>query len=240
VNLARRHAALLSIIALAISTVGLTGYVRLWRTSTIDTAKLRLRLRPRPPRFSAAPIMDDEARDMPCLDARVQALQPIETTLCSVVGRPQEFACKRIRFRATLMTDCMHGSVLVNAGCERGIVPFDSADLTDPAINAFFYAACADSPIELDARRTATFTGRFRLRLRGQRTVYALQIESVSGVRETLQEMLPPATVVINRPPVIDLSPPPDLAPVPATPPVALDQMLAPMQLPNPASPKKN
>jgi len=59
------------------------------------------------------------------------------------------------------------------------------------------------------------------------------------GVRETLQEMIGSATVVINRPPVKGL-PPPELSPVPATPPVALDQILPPMQPPNPASPKKN
>jgi hypothetical protein len=60
------------------------------------------------------------------------------------------------------------------------------------------------------------------------------------GVRETLQEMIGSATVVINRPPVKGLPSPPELAPVPATPPVALDQILPPMQPPNPTNPKKN
>lgn len=157
--------------------VGLTGYVRLWRTSTIDTSKLRLR----PPRFSAPPIMDTGPRDMPCPDACEQAPQPVETTLCSVVSRPQEFACRRIRLRADLWTDCLEHSVLVDEACDRGIHQLGSPN---PAVDAFFDGACA-GPIKIGVLRAATFTGRFRLRPHDQSTVYTLEVEDVENIRIT-------------------------------------------------------
>jgi len=54
-----------------------------------------------------------------------------------------------------------------------------------PAADAFFGGACADRPINFDVKRTATFTGRFRLRLRDDRTIYTVGIEAVESVRIT-------------------------------------------------------
>lgn len=53
------------------------------------------------------------------------------------------------------------------------------------SIIALTILAVVANPIEFDVRRTATFTGRFRLRLHGQRTVYGLQIESVENITIT-------------------------------------------------------
>ena len=109
---------------------------------------------------------------------------PIETALCEVVSHPQEFLCRRIRFRATLLSDCMHGSALIDDRCERGIAPMYVPN-ADPTVDTFFSGACAGRPINFDVKRTATFTGRFGLRLRDDRTIYTVEIEAVESVRIT-------------------------------------------------------
>jgi hypothetical protein len=62
----------------------------------------------------------------------------------------------------------------------RGIVPWGSPN---PEADRFFEGACTGTAISFDARRTATFVGRFRLRLRDLRTIYILEIEGVRNVK---------------------------------------------------------
>jgi hypothetical protein len=72
---------------------------------------------------------------------------------------------------------------LIDDRCERGIVPMDVPN-ADPAVDAFFSGTCA-MPIDFDVKRTATFTGRLRLRLRDESTIYTVGIEAVENVRIT-------------------------------------------------------
>jgi hypothetical protein len=158
--------------------VGTAAYQRFWRVSSIDAYMLR----PRPARASEPPpLLDGTPYDVPCPSAKERDVWPIETALCEVVSHPQRFLCSRIRFRATLLSDCMHGSVLIDDRCERGIVPLD-VPKADPAVDTFFSGACA-RPINFDVKRTAMFTGRFRLRLRDDRTIYTVGIEAVESAR---------------------------------------------------------
>jgi hypothetical protein len=103
---------------------------------------------------------DRGPREAPCPTAQEERSEPINTSLCEVVQHPADFSCKRVRFRASLLTDCMHGAVLISGGCERGIIPGGPVDAT---ADAFFDSACGPA-IDLKRKRTATFTSRFRLR----------------------------------------------------------------------------
>jgi hypothetical protein len=161
--------------------LGLAVYLHFWQVSSIDTSGLRAR----PPRVSEPPQLDDGSpHDVPCPSAQEQDVQPIETTLCDVLSRPQDFACRRIRFRATLLTDCIHGAALIDNRCERGITPIIVPNV-NPAVGAFFRSACDGRPINFDVKMAATFTGRFRLRLRDQATVYVVEIQTLGSVRIT-------------------------------------------------------
>jgi hypothetical protein len=73
----------------------------------------------------------------------------------------------------------MDGSLLVDSRCERGIAPYGPPDA---AADAFFDGACSSNPIDRRAKRTATFTGQFRLRSENRRTIYALEIEWVANI----------------------------------------------------------
>ncbi|MGA2181915.1 MAG: hypothetical protein ABSH47_02710 [Bryobacteraceae bacterium] len=74
----------------------------------------------------------------------------------------------------------MHNAILIDRGCERGIVPTNGPP--NRAVDAFFDDACAGVPIDLDSKRTATFTGRFRSCLQNQSTCYALEIENIENI----------------------------------------------------------
>jgi hypothetical protein len=163
----------LAVVALAIGAV---AYVPLWRTPKLDASGVLIR-RPGVPEL---PPADEGRHNLPCPSAEQQASHPIETTVCTVVQHPDEFACKRIRLRAAFLTDCMHHSFLTDAGCERAIEPWGTPY---PASDAFFEGACASITINRDVKRTATFAGRFRLRSEDWGTVYILEIERVENAR---------------------------------------------------------
>jgi hypothetical protein len=145
-----------------------------------------------PPRTTIRPpnesdlFTDQGPHDVPCTPTPEQrataASEPIEASVCRVVQHPDEFACKRIRVRATLLTDCMHGSVLTDERCARGIVPSGSPNTST---DAFFEGACAGPHIDFDSKRRATFTGRLRLRLERGRTIFILEVESVKDIKIT-------------------------------------------------------
>jgi hypothetical protein len=95
-----------------------------------------------------------------------------------------EFACRRVRFRATVLSDCMHGTLLTDSRCERGILPAVS-QRGDRTVEPFLESICAEMPSSLDVMRMATFTGYFRLRERNAATIFALDVESVWGIRNS-------------------------------------------------------
>jgi hypothetical protein len=133
---------------------------------------------PGPPNLAS---LDDTPHNLPCPNTEEPA-QPLDTTVCEVVQRPEAFACKRVRLRATLLTDCLEHSALVGSRCERSLLPLGHPS---PQVDAFFSDACAARPFDFETKRTATFTGRFRLRSEDQGTVFALEIERVANVKIT-------------------------------------------------------
>lgn len=87
----------------------------------------------------------------------------LETTLCAMVERPQAFSGKLVRFRAGVLTDWQHTTVLVHSGCKRGVelsstdaVPSEESEALNKAVG---------TPLDgADRTAIATFTGRFWLR----------------------------------------------------------------------------
>ena len=160
VRLTRNKLVGLAALSVALLAIGAAASVRFWTPATLSLPRKVIR----PPQPSEL-FADHSPHDIPCPTVPEQAApsEPIETSVCRVVQHPDEFVCKRIRVRATYSTDCMHGSVLIDEGCERGIVPYGSPG---PAADAFFEGACAGQPIDFGAKRRATFTGRFSVRSR--------------------------------------------------------------------------
>jgi hypothetical protein len=106
--------------------------------------------------------------------------QPIETTICELVQHPVDFTCKRVRFRADFETDCMENSILLDDRCERGIAPYGASDVI---AEAFFEGACADNHFDSSVKRTATFTGMFRMRSENGRSICALDVDRVTSIK---------------------------------------------------------
>ena len=178
VNAVRRATVAGALVGIGVLVV-VGGYLRFWRPLIIDEAALL----PRPPQAVEPPRWDDGSpRDVPCSSNPPPGAEPISVGLCDLVSRPQEFACRRVRFRATLGTDCIHSTALEDSRCERGIAP-DISLTTEPRVESFFETACAERSIDFDVKRSATFTGYFRLRERNAATIFILDIESVRGIK---------------------------------------------------------
>lgn len=95
------------------------------------------------------------------LDTR---LATIETTLCAIVERPQAFTGRVVRFRAGVLTDWHHGTVLVHSGCKRGIALTSTDGVLSDQTKALNEAV--GTPLDGGPDRTAmaTFTGHFSVR----------------------------------------------------------------------------
>jgi len=88
----------------------------------------------------------------------------VETTLCAVMARPEAFNGRLVRFRAGVMTDWQHATVLVHSGCQHGMAL--SSTNAVPSNESQNYDEAVGTPLTGGRDRTvmATFTGRFSLR----------------------------------------------------------------------------
>lgn len=89
---------------------------------------------------------------------------PGVATLCAVLHHPKWFDGKLISFRAGVLTDWRHGTVLIHSGC-RGGIELSSTDHAKPE-QAEALDRAVGTPLDGGWDRTAmaTFTGRFYLR----------------------------------------------------------------------------
>jgi hypothetical protein len=139
-------------------------------------------VQPRRPKAVEPPRWDyGSTRDAECPAQPAPGTETIEVGLCNLVSRPQEFACRRVRFPATVLSDCMHVTLLSDSRCERGILP-EVSQRGDRTGEPFLESICAETPSSLDVMKMATFTGRFRLRERNAATIFVLDVESVRGI----------------------------------------------------------
>jgi len=88
--------------------------------------------------------------------------KPFETTVCNLVAHCKGLNGRRVKFRASVMSDWFEHTALVDPKCKRGIVPrtSDGADKR-PDVDAFNRALEQGKPGTTDLSITATFTGRF-------------------------------------------------------------------------------
>jgi hypothetical protein len=84
--------------------------------------------------------------------------------VCAIADHLEDFIGKRVSFSATVMSDGLERTILVNVDgsrCKRGMVPVGAAD--DPrskeATNKLSRAIFTGHPGTLDKRITAVFTG---------------------------------------------------------------------------------
>jgi hypothetical protein len=168
----RRYRAGLLILAIALLIDGTVVYVRIWRVPKLIGP------------HAGAPgllVATDSTLDPPC-PSPLELAEPIETTVCDVVARRQDFVCRRVRLRATFESDCFEHSTLMGEGCDRGLVPVGS---DYPGDEALFHAVCGfSSPGRpASAKKAATVTGILRPYGHGPRHVIALEIEKVEDIR---------------------------------------------------------
>ena len=88
----------------------------------------------------------------------------MDVTICQLVANCRKFDGKRVRFRASVISDGFEHTALVGPGCKRGVAPWtsDEADKR-PDVEAFNRALEDLRPGTGtgDRQVTATFTGRF-------------------------------------------------------------------------------
>ena len=89
------------------------------------------------------------------------AAKPTDTTLCAVVHDPRAFDGKIVRFRAGVLTDWTHATVLVHTGCKHGIELSSTERLTREQSDAFDSAVGNPMTGGYDRTAMATFIGKF-------------------------------------------------------------------------------
>jgi hypothetical protein len=100
--------------------------------------------------------------------------KPIETTLCEVVAHSVRFVGKVVRFRASVESDGLENTVLVDSKCNLGMIPRIPDQFTGrPGVQAFERAFDVVGPGTLDKRMVATFTGKFVRK--GQKRILEVQ-----------------------------------------------------------------
>jgi hypothetical protein len=108
---------------------------------------------------------------------------PIFTTLCGVLKNPGQFACKRIMFRATVSSDCLEHTALVDSSCGLGVDPFGP---DSPALERLWLKGCEHSRngrIDFDRRTSGTFTGVFLWWHSAPSDRFAVRVEDVAAIR---------------------------------------------------------
>ncbi len=132
------------------------------------------------------PGLDGKALCSPGKDGPPLSSRVTQTTLCEVIQRGEDFGCKRIRLKATVLTDCYHGAALIDDGCARGIALWriQSAD-EDPSIPEFYRVVCGppiNGVLARNQKVTAMFTGRFLYQPHLRQGSRALEVETVENV----------------------------------------------------------
>lgn len=108
--------------------------------------------------------------------------ETIEVTLCNITRQLSRFSGKRVRFHATVISDGLEHTVLVDRGCKLGIIPrIPDQFANKDDIRAFERSLDNGAPGTFDKTVTATFTGLFSLQSRKR----VLEVEEVHDLKIT-------------------------------------------------------
>jgi hypothetical protein len=118
---------------------------------------------------------------------------PIDTTVCEVVGDSQRFDGKKVRFFARFQSDGIERSVLTDSKCARGIIPFVPDEVENHRdIQAFDRALEQGIRGTRDKHVVATFTGRFvRQAKPSSNPRFILQIERIDNLKVIMINLKP-------------------------------------------------
>jgi hypothetical protein len=114
------------------------------------------------------------------------ASEPIQTNLCDVVANSAHFSGKRVRFRATVLSDGLEHTVLVDPKCKGGIVPVTTDQSKDrPDVKALDRAVAKGKQGTDGKRITAVFTGLFKYDegASRQRASRVVELEKITNLR---------------------------------------------------------
>jgi hypothetical protein len=102
-----------------------------------------------------------------------------DTTVCRIAAHPERFSGKQVRVRASVLSDGLERTVLVDPGCRFGIVPQISTEIRGrPDIQAFEDAIFGQNPGTSKKRIAGVFTGVVSWRSK----VASLQIQEITDL----------------------------------------------------------
>ncbi len=136
-----------------------------------------------------APLLTPQTKQTPLPN-------PINTTVCEVVGDSQRFDGKKIRFSARFASD-IERSVLTDPKCSRGIIPFFPDKVENhPDIKAFDRALGQGVHGTMGKRVVATFTGRFVRQTKSSLgpcfgPCFVLEIERIDDLQVIIVDLKP-------------------------------------------------
>lgn len=103
----------------------------------------------------------------------------IDVTVCRVVAHPERFSGKRVRIRASVLSDGLERTALIDPRCKLGIVPQIPSEVRGrPDIQAFEDAIFGPNPGTSTKRIAAVFTGV----ISWKSNVTALQIQEIADL----------------------------------------------------------
>jgi hypothetical protein len=116
-------------------------------------------------------------------------MDPVVTTLCDVISHSETWNGKRVRFRASVISDGIDHTALADPKCKDRVIPRISEEARDrPDVARFWRSLFIDKPRGTAFKEvSATFTGTFVL----DRKVRALQVEEVRDLTVTPKKGMP-------------------------------------------------
>lgn len=178
----------MSALAAAALAAGTVLFLRWWATPKLNNSEFQRRTSVAS-QIGVGPGASDVRGGCGPAPGQAPVPEPVETTLCQVVTQPEAFACKRVRFRASVLSDCLHGTILVDNQCERGIALRAAQGVENHEdMGALERALCAPGPtgtIDRERKVVATFAGRFVWQPHLQLGSRALEAESIERMAIT-------------------------------------------------------
>jgi len=139
-----------------------------------------------------ADVLSNKPAQFSARTEQTQSSEALNTTVCEVVEDALQFVGRRVRFSARFVSDGLHGSVLTDPGCGRGIEPFVPDEVEEhPDIEALDRALGQGMRGTIGKRIVATFTGRFLVRDSHSRLRFVLNIERVDDLKVTWVDLKP-------------------------------------------------
>ena len=113
--------------------------------------------------------------------AQTGQTRPVEASLCDIITNPVAYDGRVVRFRAAVLTDWKHRTILFSKSC-HGVIDID--DYRTPAAEAQTLSDAIGTPMGggLDRTAIATFSGKLSYTPERYPHIFAMVVYSVKDV----------------------------------------------------------